>query len=55
MQANIALQKSEREKIKIYKAMIKYTNHIINNFLHQMMISKQTAENTLGFDPEVLA
>jgi predicted PurR-regulated permease PerM len=55
MQVNTALQKSEKEKIKIYKAMIKSTHHILNNFLNQMMIFKLTAEDTPGFDHNVLS
>lgn len=55
MQVNSALQKSEREKIKIYKAMIRSTHHILNNFLQQMLIFKLTAEETPGFDRQVLS
>ncbi len=55
LQVNTALQKSEREKIKIYKAMIQSTHHILNNFLHQMTIFKLTAEDTPGFDHKVLS
>ena len=55
MQVNTALQKSEREKIRIYKAMIQSTHQILNNFLHQMTIFKLTAEDTPGFDHKVLA
>lgn len=45
----------EIEKIKIYKAMLASTHHILNNFLNQMLLFKMTAEDTPGFDPEVLA
>ncbi|MCP3922785.1 MAG: hypothetical protein GY714_09395 [Desulfobacterales bacterium] len=44
----------EREKIKIYEAMIFSTQHILNNFLNQIQVFKQTAEETENFDPEVL-
>ncbi len=46
--------KIEVEKIKIYKAMMSSTHHILNNFLNQVQIFKMTAEETPGFDPEVL-
>lgn len=55
MQANAELQKNEEEKIKIYTAMINSTHHIMNNFLHEMMLFKLTAEETPGFDHDVLA
>ncbi|MCK4837816.1 MAG: hypothetical protein KAS94_03380 [Desulfobulbaceae bacterium] len=55
VQVNTALQKSEMEKIKVYKAMIHSTHHILNNFLNQMMIFKLTAEETPGFDYDVLS
>lgn len=45
----------EREKIKIYKAMMSAIHHILNNFLHQMQLFKMTAEDTPGFDHEVLS
>ena len=45
----------EREKIKIYEAMISATHHILNNFLNQMQLFKMTAEETPDFDPEVLS
>ena len=52
--ANTELQKSEEDKIKIYKAMIVSTEHILNNFLNQMLIFKLTAQETPGFNQEVL-
>ncbi len=45
----------EREKIKIYKAMLSSTHHILNNFLNQMLLVKLAAKETPGFDPKVLA
>lgn len=45
----------ELEKIKIYKAMLASTHHILNNFLNQMQLFKMTAESTPDFDPEVLS
>jgi len=47
-------QQIEVEKVKIYKAMIASSHHILNNFLNQMLIFKMTAEDTPGFDPNVL-
>lgn len=46
--------KVEREKIKIYKAMMSSTHHVLNNFLNQMQLFKITAEATPDFDPEIL-
>jgi hypothetical protein len=48
-------QEVEYEKIKIYKAMLLSTHHILNNFLNQVQLFKMTAERTPGFDPEVLS
>lgn len=45
----------EREKTKIYKAMLSSTHHILNNFLNQMQLFRMTAEDTSNFDPEVLS
>lgn len=44
----------EKEKVKIYKAMLFSTEHILNNFLNEMQIFKLTAEETEGFDQDVL-
>ncbi|MDK2857616.1 MAG: hypothetical protein PWQ29_271 [Verrucomicrobiota bacterium] len=44
----------EIEKLKVYRSMLKAMNHILNNFLHKMLLFKLTAEETEGFDPEVL-
>jgi len=49
------LHKTEQEKIKIYKAMMFSTHHILNNFLNNMQLFKMTAENTSDFDPEILS
>jgi len=46
--------KLENEKLKIYKAMLSSSHHILNNFLQQMNLFKITAEETPGFDNEVL-
>ncbi|MEM6428141.1 MAG: hypothetical protein AAF708_02795 [Deinococcota bacterium] len=42
------------ENLKIYKAMLTSTQHILNNFLNQMQLFKMTAESTEGFPEEVL-
>ena len=47
-------QKVEQEKLKVYRAMISSSHHILNNFLNQMQLFKITAENTPGFDRDVL-
>ncbi len=45
----------ENEKLKIYKAMLISSHHILNNFIYQMDIFKLTAEDTPGFDAQTLA
>lgn len=47
-------RKVELEKLKIYKAMLGSTHHILNNFLNQMQLFKITADRTPGFAPEIL-
>ena len=42
------------EKAKIYRAMMFGVHHILNNFLNQMQLFRMTAENTPGFDGEIL-
>lgn len=46
--------KIENEKLKIYKAMIFTTHHILNNFLNQMQLFKMTAEDTPDFPVDVI-
>lgn len=48
-------QEIKVEKIKIYEAMLYSTHHILNNFLNQSQLIRMTAEDTPGFDPEVLS
>lgn len=43
-----------KEKLKIYRAMVQSTHHVLNNFLNQMLLVKMKAEATPGFDPNVL-
>lgn len=44
----------EIEKLKVYRSTLKAMNHILNNFLQKMLLFKLAAEETRGFDPEVL-
>jgi len=44
----------EIEKCRVYRSTLKAMNHILNNFLQKMLLFKLTAEETKGFDPEVL-
>ncbi len=46
--------KIKHEKLIIYKAMLSSSHHVLNNFLYQMEIFKMTAEETPGFDADVL-
>lgn len=44
----------EIEKLKIYRVTLNAMNHILNNFLQKMLLFKLTAEETKGFDPDIL-
>lgn len=44
----------EIERLRVYKATLNAMNHILNNFLQKMLLFKMTAEETKGFDPEIL-
>ncbi len=44
----------ENGKIAIYKSMMIASNHILNNFLNQMLLFKEEAEDTESFDQEIL-
>lgn len=44
----------EIEKLKVYRSTLKAMNHILNNFLQKMLLFKLAAEETKGFNPEVL-
>jgi hypothetical protein len=35
--------------------MVSSTHHILNNFLNQMQLFKLTAQDTPGFDPQILS
>ncbi len=39
----------------IYKAMISAIHHVLNNFLNQMQLFKLVAEDTPGFNHEILS
>ncbi len=45
----------ENEKNSIHKATLWSSQYVLNNFLNQMLIFKQTAEHTPDFNPAVLA
>ncbi len=45
----------ENAKHDIYKAMLCSSHHIINNFIYQMDLFKITAEDTPGFDTQILS
>lgn len=46
--------KLEIERLKVYRSMMKAMNHILNNFLQKMMLFKLTADETAGFNPDIL-
>jgi len=47
-------QRVEMEKVKIYRAMISSSHHILNNFLNQMLLFKMEAESSPSFDRSIL-
>ncbi|WP_299254006.1 hypothetical protein [uncultured Aquimarina sp.] len=55
MRRRLKKVKLENAKLKIYKAMLSSSHHILNNFIYQMDIFKITAEDTPGFDAKILA
>lgn len=44
----------ELEQMKIYRSMLQAMHHILNNFLQKMLLFKLTADQTEGFDPQIL-
>ena len=44
----------KNERIEVYKAMMQASNHVLKTCMNQMMLVKLTAEETPGFDEEVL-
>jgi len=49
------VREKEKEKTDIYMAMLRSSNHILNNFLNQMQIMKIEAEQCQGFNEDILA
>ena len=49
------VREKEKEKTDIYLAMLRSSNHILNNFLNQMQIMKIEAEQCQGFNEDILA
>jgi len=45
----------EKEKLDVYRSMMYASQHILNNFLNQMLIVKMEAEKCEAFDRNVLA
>jgi len=48
------IREKEKEKIDIYVAMLRSSNHILNNFLNQMQIMKIEAEQCQDFNKDIL-
>lgn len=48
------IQKTEQEKKEVYKSMLFATNHILNNFLNNMMLFHMEAKKCKDFNPEIL-
>lgn len=44
----------EAERAKIYRAMLRSTHHVLNNFLNNMLLFRITADRTPEFPKEVL-
>lgn len=42
------------QKAKLYKTMVHASNHVLRTCLNQMLLVKMTAEETPGFDPEMI-
>ena len=49
-----AVEKKEREKQELFAATVSAMNHILNNFLNQMMIFRTQAEDSADFDEEII-
>lgn len=47
-------RKVKEARESIYKAMVQASDHVLKNCLNQMLVIKYAAEETPGFDPEVL-
>jgi len=44
----------EAERAEIYRAMLRSTHHVLNNFLNNMMLFKLTAEATPEFPRDIV-
>lgn len=44
----------EAEKRQLFVATMRAVQHILNNFLQNMALFRHTAEDTVGFNPEVI-
>lgn len=47
-------RKAEQEKIKIYKAMVQASDHVLKNCLNQMLLIRYEAEEMPDFDPKTI-
>jgi len=47
-------QAVEREKLRVYRAMLSSAHHIVNNLRNQLLLVKMAAEETPGFPREEL-
>ena len=45
---------AEKRQRETFRAAIKSTQHVLNNFLNQMELFRMTAEETPDFDPQTL-
>lgn len=48
------VQRVEIEKKKVYQAMLRSSNHVLNNFINQMQLFRFYAEETEGFPKDAL-
>ena len=46
--------KKDAEKLEVYRAMLGGTQHILNNFLHSMILFRSEAEDSKDFDKDIL-
>ncbi len=51
----LGLKKAQHENLKIYRATISSSRHIINNLLNSMILYQDEASNTKGFDEDILS
>jgi len=48
------IEKKDAEKFEVYATMLRATHHILNNFLHNMLLFRNEAENSKDFDRDIL-